>query len=262
MLLGIEKIWMRTSGLLKNHERLGYLMTQEFKKGLIKRLKQTGAFDVRIADPKQGFEHSLPGYHPLEIWEKTKSVVVFAVAMSPLTNNTYMGPYAPWVGDRNVGPVPEDIKSETIAYDRVSRLFTSSVILAGIKYLEEKGYNSSTKNFPLKLAAYEAGLGVYGKSGIILNPVLGNRMNLGGILTAAELEPDGRLTDFDPCKDCDICLKACPAKAFNPEKQYPHSWSREACQKKRAEIAAKGLYDHNCFASCPAGGFLMIPCCP
>jgi epoxyqueuosine reductase QueG len=69
----------------------------------------------------------------------------------------------------------------------------------------------------------------------------------------SNLEPDGRLTGFDPCADCDRCQRACPAKAFDPSKPYPASWSRTACEAKRAEIAARGLYCHNCYAMCPAG---------
>jgi epoxyqueuosine reductase QueG len=83
--------------------------------------------------------------------------------------------------------------------------------------------------------------------------VLGSRIRLGAILTDASLEPDGRLTGFDPCADCDRCQRACPAKAFDPTKPYPASWSRATCEAKRAEIAAQGLYCHNCYAVCPAG---------
>jgi len=61
-------------------------------------------------------------------------------------------------------------------------------------------------------------------------------------MTDAELEPDGRLEGFNPREDCDLCIKTCPAKAFDPTKQYPYSYDRVKCMAKRAEIAKKGLY--------------------
>jgi len=228
-------------------------MNNSLKPGLIGRLKQVGAYDVRIADPKVGFEHALPRRHPLDLWKECRSVVAFAVATSPQTNNTYAGPYAPWRGDRDVGPVPQHIQSDDNAMDRLSRLFVASITLEGMTFLQRNGYSVSFSQPQLKLSAFEAGIGVYGCSGLILHPVIGNRMALGAILTDAALEPDRHLEGFDPCENCDRCTEMCPAKAFDPTKRYPYSYSREKCMAKRAEIAAKGLYCHNCFAVCPAG---------
>lgn len=114
-------------------------MDDSLRQDLIKRLKQVGAYDVRVADPKQGFDRALPKQHPLQLWERCRSVVVFAVAMGPQTNNVYMGPYAPWKGPRELGPVPQDIQSEEYAMDRLSRLFVSSITLKGMIFLSEKG---------------------------------------------------------------------------------------------------------------------------
>jgi epoxyqueuosine reductase QueG len=137
--------------------------------------------------------------------------------------------------------------------DRISRLLVSSITMKGMTFLTQRGHGVSFEKPQFKLSAFEAGLGVYGRSGIILNPVLGNRMSLGVIMTDAPMETDGRLEDFRPCEDCDKCIQACPAKAFDNDKEYPESWSRETCVAKRNEIAAKDMFCHNCFAACPAG---------
>jgi ferredoxin len=235
------------------------------KETLVRRLKQVGAYAVGVADPHRGYEHALPGKHPLDLWSECRSVVIFAVACSPEMNNTYLGPYAPWVGPRDVGPVPDDLASDTYAMDRLVRLLTASLTLKAVALLQGRGYEvkftagPGTSGVPLlpqlKLSAYEAGLGVYGRSGVILNPDLGNRMRLGGLMTDAKLPPDGRLTDYAPCAGCDRCVRLCPAQAFDldPDATYPASWSRETCMAKRAEIAAQGHYCHNCWAVCPAG---------
>ena len=230
-------------------------MVKDLKAALVDRLKQVGAYEARVADPRVGFEHTLEGKHPLDFWPACKSVVVYAIPMSPEMNNTYVGPYSLWDGDRGLGPIPANLVSSEYALDRLSRLFMSSVTLKGMVFLQSKGYEAryTTIQTQLKLCAYEAGLGVYGRSGVILHPELGNRMILGAILTDALLELDPRLENINPCENCDICIKACPARAYEPDKEYPDSWSKEKCMTKRAEIVKKGLFCHNCFASCPAG---------
>jgi epoxyqueuosine reductase QueG len=224
------------------------------KQGLVNRLKQVGAYAVGVADPTVGFEHAVKGWHPLELWKPCRSVVVFAVAASPRSNNLYAGPYAEWKGNRGVGPVPHYIQSDDFAMDRMFRLFVASITLKGITFLQTNGHNVFAVIPQLKLAAYEAGIGVYGRSGLIIHPVIGNRIRLGAILTEAVLEPDKRLDGFDPCRDCDdLCIRMCPAKAHDRAKTYPLSFTQQVCEAKRAEIADKKLYCHNCFVVCPAG---------
>jgi epoxyqueuosine reductase len=228
-------------------------MMADLKQRLIARLAQVGAYAVGVADPQVGYEHALPNRHPLDVWPDCRSVIVYAVATSPQSNNTYIGPLSPCTGDRALGPVPSDMASPDHAADRLCRLFLNAIGYWGADVLLEAGARISLRKPQLKLSAYEAGVGVYGKSGLILHPVLGSRIRLGCLLTDALLEPEGRLTGFDPCADCDRCQRACPAKAFDPSKPYPASWNRAACEAKRAEIAARGLYCHNCYAVCPAG---------
>jgi epoxyqueuosine reductase QueG len=231
-------------------------MAHTLKEELLARLRQAGAFDARVADPRKGFEHALPGMHPLAVWPEMRSIVVFAVATPPEGNNTYLGAYAPWQGDRRLGPVPADIQAEDYGLDRLCRLLIASVTLRGIGALMERGHGvrfwPSTR-FQLKLCAAEAGLGVYGRSGQIIHPVLRNRIRLGAFATDAFLEGDGRLTEFGPCAGCDRCIRACPAGALDPDAPYPASFAREKCIATRARIAERGRYCHNCYAACPAG---------
>jgi epoxyqueuosine reductase QueG len=228
-------------------------MTPGLKENIVERLRQAGAHDVRIANTRAGFERGLPEQNPSRLWPESKSVIVFAVAMSPAANNIYAGPRAPWQAERHMGPVPQDIQSSEYAMDRLSRLFVASITLEGVAFLSQKGVRLAFVNLQAKMCAFESGLGVYGRSGLIIHPNLGNRMSIGTILTDAEMEPDGRLDGFDPCAECDLCIRKCPARAYDARKAYPDSWSRAKCMAKRSEIAARGFYCHNCFAVCPAG---------
>jgi epoxyqueuosine reductase QueG len=232
-------------------------MSGELKQEITRQLKQVGAFDVKVADPKVGFEHALEGQHPLELWSECRSIVVFAVACSPQTNNTYIGPYAPGVERQSPAWEARNTVSGDFGLGRLIRTLIYAMTLQAMPVLQEAGFQviawPLVRKLQLKLCAVEAGLSVYGRSGITLHPVLGNRIRLGAIMTDAVLEADGGLEGYNPCENCDRCVRLCPGKAYDPEKSYPHSWSRRKCVAKRTEIAEGGLYCHNCFAVCPAG---------
>jgi ferredoxin len=230
-------------------------MSDRVREGLLRRLSQAGAFETRVADPSAGFDHASPGLGPLELWPECRSVVVFAVAQSMRTNNIFAGPMAPFDGDREIGPVPASVVDPRYALDRLSRLFVSSIRLKGMAFLEEHGHRTFFRFPQLKLAGYEAGLGVFGHSGLLIHPVLGCRMSIGSIMTDAVLEPDGRLEGFDPCAGCTACADACPAGALEAGSGYPGSWDAGKCIEKRTVIEAAGSYCNNCFAACPACSF-------
>jgi ferredoxin len=231
-------------------------MSDSLKDDLIGCLKWAGAYDVRVADPAVGFEHAQEGRHPRQLMPDCRSVVVFAVAMSPQTNNMCIGPKsAPDAGGGGGRAVePANVKPPGYAVSRLSSLFQARVMLAGLNFLHDRQV-ACVQAGPAKLCAYEAGMGRYGRSGLILHPELGNRMILGVILTDAEMPADPKCEDHDPCRNCDLCIRACPAGAFDAAGTYPASWSFDVCMPKRKEIAANGEYCHNCFAVCPAGQY-------
>lgn len=229
----------------------------DIKKDLVDHLKKLGAFDVRVADPHRGFVHAAEGRHPLELWSGCRSIIVFAVACSPRANNTYIGTCSPWEGRKSPPWEPSDMPEAEYGMTRLIRLVLYALKLHGVLYLQGQGHGVSlspqAQRLQLKLCAYEAGLGVYGRSGVILHPVLGNRVRFGAILTDQYIEPDTPLDDYAPCDGCSTCVDRCPGKAYDPALQYPESWSKEKCLQMRTKISEKGMYCHNCYAVCPAG---------
>ncbi|MBI4295154.1 MAG: epoxyqueuosine reductase [Chloroflexi bacterium] len=68
----------------------------------------------------------------------------------------------------------------------------------------------------LKQAGVTAGLGVWGRSHLLVTPQWGPRVRLGGIVSDAPLEAD-RPRDEDLCRECTLCIDSCPAAALAPE---------------------------------------------
>jgi len=68
----------------------------------------------------------------------------------------------------------------------------------------------------LKDAAVLAGLGIVGRSNLLLNPEWGPRIRLRSILIEEELEPTRPIEGFSPCDSCDeMCHNACPQNVFS-----------------------------------------------
>jgi len=208
-------------------------------------VSKLGAFKVRVADPRKGFEKVVEGCQPLDIMSDCRSVVVFAfnigldyyVSMDYQNNNIRLGHlYRDWTG------------------------------LQLISFLRKKGYDA--KEVPLgffdrdnkiaymsfKVAAHEAGIGVFGRPGVIITPEYGPRINLGVVLTDAKLEPDGRMTGFNPCTSCTVCVEICPVTAIREDLPPPSGFKRDRCVKffdwiRKEEVKSCGY----CYDQCPAG---------
>ena len=240
-------------------------MGDNLKEGLVNRMLEVGAYDVKIADPSKGFDYVTElERHPLSLMPECKSVISFIIPRSGLLDLWYLGhrrpkPQLPDYWTRR--QIDKDNAPIYIVY-RVFTLITSFIMLKAINFLNQQGFNAIEKHekedspLPLeKLYAYEAGIGVYGKSGLILHPELGNRIGIGSILTDAVLTPDGRLMDFDPCSDCDLCIRTCPAQAFGLNGDYHNNWSEELCTTTRYKLKIMGTYCNTCWDVCTYGKY-------
>lgn len=95
----------------------------------------------------------------------------------------------------------------------------AAVLLGLAQYIRNLGYqaipsmNDTALAIPLALAA---GLGEYGRHGMVITPEFGARLRFGKILTDMPLAHDQRRTfgvrEF--CEQCDRCAGACPARAI------------------------------------------------
>jgi epoxyqueuosine reductase len=111
--------------------------------------------------------------------------------------------------------------------------------------------------FSHKLAAHLAGLGWIGKSALLITPEHGPRVRWGTVLTDAPLETGTPMDEM--CRDCDECVKGCPAHAFTGQafdQPRPRSdiFNAEAChdylnEREQTGHRACGM----CVYICPFG---------
>lgn len=68
----------------------------------------------------------------------------------------------------------------------------------------------------LRHAAVAAGLGVFGRHNLVINPKFGTRIIFSAVLTEMPMVSDAPVEE-DYCRDCDLCVRACPANALDEE---------------------------------------------
>lgn len=142
----------------------------------------------------------------------------------------------------------------------------AEIIKATIEPGEEKKYPNYVKtlsvNFPHKTAATRSGLGWIGKSALFVSKEFGPRIRLVTVLTNQKLNV-GQPIDNSLCRDCDICVRKCPAQASNG-KSWLVGMRREdffdafKCRNTAKEIAKLRIGIDEpicgiCIAVCPVG---------
>ena len=222
----------------------------------LERLALEGVDKFGVASA-EAFDGAPAGAHPTDLMPQCKSVIVFAIKhldVFATSCNLACQAYTQDITNR-----------ETLhqAY-RISRFlekhgFQAFPIVASVcmwPFVDEEGVAG---RISLRHAAQLAGLGGIGWNAMLITPEFGPRVQLGGILTDAELPPSAMLSE-NPCTGCEICIAECPANALeapmSPAKYSPVD--REKCMGFRRVHGGKSPLGYPnacgiCRAVCPVG---------
>ena len=89
----------------------------------------------------------------------------------------------------------------------------------------------------LRRAAVEAGIGSYGKSGLVLVKGFGPRVRIGAVLTSAPLKPTKKKVASLCPEKCCVCLSGCPGKALPGKGEV----DKRACGRVIFQYGLRGM---------------------
>jgi epoxyqueuosine reductase QueG len=206
---------------------------------------------VSAGDLERG---SPPGHRPSDLLTNARSVVVLACGRGLNEDREYAYNWGP---DYSLTYI--HLKEEV----QWRRKQAKGCIYAVKDFLAQKGFSVVTEPhgwsgvLSFRMAAYLAGLGVFGKGSFVVHPKLGPLNVLACILSDAELEY-GEPLSVDVCKDCVQCIRACKYGAFK-EEGGSYRWLGEKCRCYDLimnPVTLKWTYgpcNSKCASSCPIG---------
>jgi epoxyqueuosine reductase len=214
------------------------MLDSEKVKGLLLRL---GADLCGIASLER-FADAPVGFHPRDIFRDCRAVVVFARRLP--SGVLYAESCVPYT--RANDQAVREVDSITFgAALEMEDLGMRSVIVPSDDPYEhwEPERTHGRGILSLRHAGKLAGLGVLGRSTLLINESFGNMIQIGALLVDAELEGDP-LATYEGCRpDCDLCIDACPAGALDGE-----TTDQGRCRPASMVTNARGFMLKKCYA--------------
>lgn len=203
------------------------------------------------------FDRFSPENRPTFSLPSTRTVVVLGLHMvDPLLDLWLHAPPTTGAGRSPTGRAFEDEILHTICYRLALNLYQRGIEVKVLPYGPSPS-KEHTGFIYLKDAGVLAGLGVIGKSNLLITPDFGPRVRLRAIAISEDL-PSNRIITKNPwCEDCDSCIQACPVNAF----ESGH-YDRERCltsplHRRKISPGAE-LWCTRCSCVCPVG--IRVPC--
>lgn len=201
-----------------------------------------------------GFEQALPGLHPKDLMPSCQSVIVFGLSFIEhpmrVEEKTHIAKDSWWDNNRLIDKQIGDWRADLV--NILDKHGEGAANFGGYRPIPEPALS-------YRLAQFEAGVGVFGRFGVCINPELGCYYKVGVLLTDAMLTPTGKdaLSDFMPCEGCRECADVCPVKAIDAAKPPESGYNRDLCVRFLMKMKERHGFDtkicSRCFSVCPWG---------
>jgi len=214
----------------------------------------TGAELVGFTSAEQMEKNAPKGHRPSDLLRNAKSIITLACGKKLNEDRDYIYNWGP-----NFSLTYIQLKDEV----KWRRKQARGCLDAVKNFLQQNGFKAVTEPhgwsgiISFKMAAYLAGIAVFGKGSFVVNPELGPLNVLACILTDAPLE-HGKPLNIDVCKDCTECIKACKYGAFKKEGDH-FKWLGDKCRCYDLimnPVTLKWTYgpcNSKCVTACPIG---------
>lgn len=198
--------------------------------------------------PVERFVDAPKGFHPTDIYEKTRSVIVFAKRIP--SENMNASSCVPYTHTNHLGEQMIDFMTFNISSELESIGIKTVTIPTDdpYEYWDEEN-KTGRAILSLRHAGYFAGLGIIGRNNLLVNELFGNMIQIGALLTDSEIEPSP-IANYKTCPtNCRICLDTCPTKALDGT-----TVNQKLCRPLSVYKNAKGYTLQKCFLcrkNCP-----------
>ncbi|MBN1533718.1 MAG: epoxyqueuosine reductase [Spirochaetes bacterium] len=180
----------------------------------IRQIAEGHGADLFGIAPVERFSGAPAGFHPADVYDKTRSVIVFAKRIPP--ESLYAQSCVPYTHSNTMAMQEVDRMTFLISLDLQSLGIAAVVIPTDdpYEYWDEE-HTTGRAIISLRHAAQLAGLGVIGRNNLVVNERYGNMIQIGALLSDREIEPSPP-ADYRTCPDsCRICIDTCPAGALD-----------------------------------------------
>ena len=215
---------------------------------------KTGADLVGFASAETMEKGAPKGHKPSDLMLNAKSVIILACGRQLNEDRKYVYRWGPDYSLTYI-KLKDEVKQRRIQARGCIERAKDLLAERGFKVITEPHGWSGILSF--KMAAYLAGLGVFGKGNFVVHPQLGHLNILACFLTDATLEC-GVPLETDVCGDCIECIKACKYGAFKKASEG-YQWIPEKCRCYDLimnPVTLKWTYgpcNSKCVNSCPIG---------
>lgn len=189
---------------------------ERLEQQIVEIAKEAGASRVGIAE-RDRLMDAPESADPVELLESTRSVISVALPLDGPTQRAFLGKrdrLSHCLERKRLAQRLYDLSDRLVSLLR-DRGFEAVGVNVNNVYRPEPGARDITDmteffpDFSHRYAAIAAGVGRLGWSGNLLTPEEGAMVELGTVLTSAELRASPRLKQT-PCDGCRLCAAACP----------------------------------------------------